>query len=93
MRIIGHIDHPEWKVTVFKMDNRLSVKLENGLYEQIYKFRAGEAVETLEDVRAMLDEEFAREAGEVFARMHHIRLSAGSRRSAPEGEEHFDEII
>ena len=34
MRILGYLEHPTLKITVFKMDNRISVKFENSLYEQ-----------------------------------------------------------
>lgn len=90
MRIIGTIDHPEWKITVFKMDNRLSVKLETGLYEQIYKFRTGERVDTLEEVRQFLDQDFMEAVARHFASMHQARLASLSKKQA---EEDFDEII
>ena len=42
MRIIGQIEHPDLKITVFKSDNRISVKFENEGYEQIFKLGADE---------------------------------------------------
>ncbi|MFZ2900628.1 MAG: hypothetical protein WA004_18485 [Saprospiraceae bacterium] len=93
MRIIGNIDHPDWKITVFKMDNRLSVKLETGLYEQIYKFRQGEGMETLEDIRAFLDQDFLVAAARHFSSMHQARLAAQARKVSIAGEDSFDEII
>ena len=39
MRILGYIDHPVVKITVFKMDNKFSVKFESIHYEQTFKFR------------------------------------------------------
>ena len=92
MRIIGSIDHPRWKITVFKMDNRLSAKLETGLYELIYKFRPGEGVESLEDVRHWMDPAFFRDAERQFEAMHRARLAAFYRKSAQESED-FEEII
>lgn len=41
MRIIDEINRGEMKVTVFKMNERLSVKFERDLTEVIYKFRDG----------------------------------------------------
>ena len=78
MRIIGYIEYPGMKVTVFKMDNRLSVKFETGLYEQIYKFREGEGIETLEAARVFVDEIFGRSVLGQFQQMHasrNLRLS------------------
>lgn len=93
MRIIGSIDHPEWKITVFKMDNRLSLKLETGLYEQTYKFRTGEGMDTLEEVRQWIDEAFLAEAARQFSSMHQARLSAFSRKSETGEGEEFPLII
>ena len=41
MRINDEINRGEMKVTVFKMNERLSVKFERDLTEVIYKFRDG----------------------------------------------------
>lgn len=92
MRILGAIAHPEWKITVFKMDNRLSLKLENGLYEQTYKFRTGDGMESLEDVQRIVDPAFLQAAGRQFAAMHQAHLGALSRSSEASSDE-FDEII
>lgn len=93
MRIIGTLDHPRLKITVFSMDNRLSVKLENGLYEQIYRFRQGEGVDTLDEAKTRMDAQFLEEVEQVFVRMHQIRLQAALRHQAQHEEEHFEEII
>lgn len=41
MRIIDEINHGDLKVTVFKMNDRLSLKFEKDLNEVIFKFRDG----------------------------------------------------
>ncbi len=92
MRILGNIDHPQLKITVFKMDNRLSVKLETGLYEQIYKFRDGEGIDQLEDVKALLDEPFFAAAFQGFQNMHALRMATVARNGNAE-EEEFETII
>ncbi|MBK7407661.1 MAG: hypothetical protein IPJ40_06005 [Saprospirales bacterium] len=92
MRIIGSIDHPEWKITVFKMDNRISLKLEAGMCEQTYKFRTGEGMESLEDVQRLVDAAFLKAVGLQFASMHQTQVGALSR-SIQAGEDEFDEII
>lgn len=37
MRVIGEIQHPECKITLFHWNNRYLIKLENGLLEQTFK--------------------------------------------------------
>lgn len=51
MRIIGEFDIDQIKVTIFKMNEKVSVKFEYNLLEQIYKFRDGSGINTLDDVK------------------------------------------
>ncbi len=39
MRIVGSIDHPIFKISVFNWSEKYIVKIEAGLFEQSYKFR------------------------------------------------------
>jgi len=39
MRIVGSIDHPLFKISVFSWSEKYIVKIEAGLFEQSYKFR------------------------------------------------------
>jgi len=93
MRIIGYIEHPHLKVTVFKMDNKLSVKFESGLYEQTYKFRMNDQLETLEDVKKMVDLPFLQAVEEELQRMHRVRNAALSRLIKEDEKDEFPVII
>lgn len=92
MRIIGYLDHPSLKITVFKMDNRISVKFETGFLEQTYKFPQDIHLQTLEDVRRLVNTEFTESVREEFNRMHRISLRALSNRPDP-STGGFEEII
>lgn len=92
MRIIGNIEHPNLKITVFQMDNKLSVKFESGLYEQTYKFRTGDGLENLEDIKSLVDIPFMQAVEQELQKMHQIRNEALGRRTSEE-EEEFEEII
>mgnify|MGYP006281904093 CR=1 FL=1 len=93
MRIVGEIDHPVLKITVFQMNNRLSVKLESGLYEQTYKFRQGEGVDTLDDVRRIVDTEFTQAVLQELQQMHQRKTATLRRHLSPGEEAEFEEII
>lgn len=94
MRIIGYLETPGMKTTVFKMDNRLSVKFETGHYEQTYKFRSGEGLDTLEDVQRLIGEAFIQEVAHLFREMHKTRIQASaSLQNKPEGSDDFENII
>jgi hypothetical protein len=92
MRIIGNIDHPSMKITVFKMDNKLSVKFETGLYEQTFKFRESNELTDFESMKKLVDEQFIQEVLEHFAKLHHTKNAALSR-IMKEEEAVFEEII
>lgn len=92
MRIIGHIEHPNLKITVFKMDNKLSVKFESGLYEQTYKFRTSSDLETLEDVKNLIDPAFMLAAENILKQMHQARIKALDRKNQTQKDE-FPNII
>ena len=93
MRIIGHIEHPEMKITVFKMDNRVSVKFENALYEQTYKLGTEERLSTLEGVRQCADAGLLAEVAACFRNMHRARMEAYGRTFPIDDTVVFEEII
>lgn len=56
MRIIGQIEHPRMKITLFNQNDKLSVKFEKHQAEIILKFREDQHV-VLEKLRSTLPEE------------------------------------
>lgn len=92
MRIIGYIEHSSLKVTVFKDGGRVSLKLENGMYEQVYKFRDGSGVENLAEATTFADADFINEVQKTFTFMHRSKMQGHSRQVVGE-ENEFDEII
>lgn len=77
MRIIGYIEHPVVKITVFSLNMKFAVKLEAGLLEQTYKFRESEQIRGLDDVKKYIDEDFIGRTLEIFREMtSNIRDSA-----------------
>ena len=93
MRIAGYIEHPILKITIFKMDNKWSVKFETGLFEQTYKFRASDELNDLEDIQKLVDETFIAGVLEELNTMNRIKNKALSRLVADEEADEFEEII
>ena len=93
MRIIGHIEHPILKITAFKMDNKLSVKFESGLFEQTYKFRESDQLNKFEDIQNLVDEAFILNVLDEFKSMNQIKNKAISRFFAENDSEEFEDII
>ena len=93
MRIIGHIEHPILKITVFKMNEKLSIKFESGLYEQTYKLRSMDNISGMQDIEKMVDEPFLQAVMNGLKDMHLIQQAALERFLPDEDEDEFDDII
>ena len=69
MRIAGYLDAEGCKITVFHQGMRFTVKFEDGLYEQSFKFRESEDIKNVEDIRRIVDQEFIEEVKSRFSVM------------------------
>lgn len=76
MRIIGEFDLDQIKVTVFKMNERISLKFEYNLLEQTYKFRDGSGINSMEDIRNYCSQNTMTQVKEIFKNMAESRSSA-----------------
>lgn len=92
MRIEGYIEHSNMKITVFKMDNKYSVKFETPNYEQTYKLRTGNMINSLGDVKEWVDAEFISKVLSQFNNMHEITMEQNAKRSKTD-ENEFEKII
>lgn len=93
MRIIGYVEHPRLKITVFKMDTRLSVKFETGMLEQTYKFRLQQGLEGLADIQKLVDDTFTAQVEDHFHTMQKVGMAAYERHIPDEEENEFETII
>ncbi len=69
MHIIGEIPHPTFKITIFKMNHRIALKIEDSGLEQWYKFRDGTFANGVADLKELVDDKFIANAIEVFTKM------------------------
>ena len=94
MRIIGEIPHPELKITVFRMDNRFTLKLENEGFEQSYKLYADERINGLEEIKKLVDEAFLAKALLVMNEMQKNAQESFTRNlSSKYDSDEFETII
>ncbi len=93
MRILGTLPHPLLKITVFKMDSRISVKFENAAYEQTFKLGADERYQTLEAIQKWADETLLTEVLNRMEDMHRSRIEAEKRAFPSETPPSFEEIL
>jgi hypothetical protein len=93
MRIIGQINHPSLKISVFKNEQRVSVKFENPFYEITWKLGSDERFQSLETIEQLLDETALQEVQLQLQQLHATRLAALARCFPATGEQEFDVII
>ncbi len=89
MRIVDEWTEGNMRVTVFNMNSRFSIKLEQGLLEQTYKFRDNQ-FENIQELKAALTSDFYSNCNKHFISMDLLRT-----RLIPAGTEPdtFPEII
>lgn len=93
MRIIGQIDHPSLKISVFKNEGRTSVKFETSLYEQTFKMGDDERFATLEGIAQWADKALIEQVMDGFRQMHAARLESMNRNYPASAEFVFETII
>lgn len=93
MRVVGYIEHPVLKISIFQMHNKFAVKFETALLEQTYKVRTGEAINTIEDVRRLVDAKFIEAVVIELQRMQAIQKTALERFLPKSEDDEFEDII
>lgn len=68
MRVVGEINHPDCKITLFHWNNRYLIKLENGLLEQTFKIPEYDLASESE-LRQVVSDTFVMEALHRFDEM------------------------
>jgi hypothetical protein len=93
MRIIGNIEHPQFKVTVFRMDGRTTLKYESPLYEVSFKLGEDERFSNLEGVQKWAHSGLNERIAAIFQQMHQLFLETQVAAFPEDGAENFDEIV
>ena len=58
MRVIAELPHPDFKITIFSMNQKFIVKMEKGILEQSYKIPDMDLTDGINSVFEILDEAF-----------------------------------
>lgn len=69
MRIVGHIEHSKYKITILYMNNRYDIKIEFMGLEQHYKIRETDYFNSAQKIEKNLTEEFYNRVSSVFEQM------------------------
>ena len=70
MRIIAELPHPEFKISIFSMNQKFIVKIEKGVFEQSYKIPEMDLTDGVNSVFELLDETFLTTVAVRFVEMN-----------------------
>lgn len=79
MRSIAELPHPDCKITIFSMNQKFIIKIEQGSLEQTYKISEMDVTDGVNGVFQLLDETFIDQALAHFKSMMTIFKEAYSR--------------
>ncbi len=89
MRIVGEIKHPRMKITIFRWNEKLSVKFEKNSLESIFKFSTEEC-SNVEDLKSKFSIEAIQQVERNLDSNVEIKNQCFHQEDKPE---QFDEII
>jgi len=69
MRVVAELPHPEFKISIFRMNGKFIIKFEKGSYEQSYKVAEMDLTDGVNSVFELLDEEFMKTVAKRFEEM------------------------
>ena len=69
MRVIAELPHPDFKITIFSMNQKFIVKIEKGILEQSYKIPEMDLTDGVNSVFEILDEQFLATIAARFTEM------------------------
>ena len=70
MRIIAELPHPDMRITIMSMNQKFIVKMEKGVYEQIFKVAETDLTDGVNSVFELLDDDFLTRIAERFKEMN-----------------------
>ncbi|SFC08735.1 hypothetical protein SAMN05421747_10477 [Parapedobacter composti] len=69
MRTIAELPHPDFKITVFSMNQKFIIKFEQGTLEQVYKIPEIDVTDGVNGVFQLIDEVFSQSVSAQFTEM------------------------
>ncbi|MFD2146852.1 hypothetical protein [Mucilaginibacter antarcticus] len=69
MRVVAELPHPDFKITIFSMNQKFIVKMERGILEQTYKIPEMDLTDGVNSVFEILDEAFLKAVAVRFIEM------------------------
>jgi len=79
MRTIAELPHPDFKITLFAMNQKFILKFEQGTLEQVYKIAEVDLTDGANGVLQLIDDDFTKSVSQRFDEMRQSFVSAYKR--------------
>lgn len=79
MRTVAELPHPDFKITIFTMNQKFIVKFEQGTLEQVYKIAEADVTDGVNGVFQLIDDDFTRSVSQRFDEMRQSFISTYKR--------------
>lgn len=79
MRTIAELPHPDFKITIFAMNQKYIVKFEQGTLEQVYKIAEADVTDGVNGLFQLIDAEFTESVATRFREMRKCFIDAYKR--------------
>ncbi len=76
MRTVAELPHPDFKITIFSMNQKFIIKFEQGTLEQVYKIGETDVVDGVNGIFQLIDEEFGKSVSARFDEMRQSFIAA-----------------
>lgn len=79
MRTIAELPHPDFKITIFAMNQKFIVKFEQGTLEQVYKIAEADVTGGVDGLFQIIDTDFTKSVAVRFDEMRKHFIEAYKR--------------
>lgn len=79
MRTIAELPHPDFKITIFSMNQKFIIKFEQGTLEQVYKIAEADVTGGVDGVFQLIDDGFAQSIAQRFEEMRRAFIDTYNR--------------
>ncbi|GGC29771.1 hypothetical protein GCM10011386_22250 [Parapedobacter defluvii] len=79
MRTVAELPHPDFKITIFTMNQKFIVKFEQGTLEQVYKIAEADITDGVNGVFQLIDDDFTKSVSQRFDEMRQSFIGAYKR--------------
>ncbi|MGK6352769.1 hypothetical protein [Parapedobacter sp. DT-150] len=79
MRTIAELPHPDFKISIFSMNQKFIIKFEQGTLEQVYKIAEIDVVDGVNGVFQLIDDTFKATVSKRFTEMRQSFIEAYKR--------------